>query len=55
MSNPWNPNVLVAQLSTQPVVQMGQNVSFAEMEARRRRRGCKYGRTSAGTCRKRRR
>ena len=52
MSMNWNPNILVAQMNAQPVVQMGQDL--AEME-RRRKRACKYGRTKAGTCRKRRR
>ena len=54
MTMTWNPNVLAAQLSVQPVVQMGQT-QFVEMDARRRRRGCKHGRTKAGTCRKKRR
>lgn len=54
MTMTWNPNVLAAQMSVQPIVQMGQKVQSAEM-ARRRRRGCRYGRTRAETCRKRRR
>lgn len=58
MNISWNPNVAVAQMSAQPIAQMGLNANavaannYGDME-RRRRRGCKHGRTTSGRCRKR--
>jgi hypothetical protein len=51
MTMTWNPNVVVAQMSAQPVVQMGQELATME----RRKRGCRYGARKNGRCPSRRR
>ena len=46
----WNPNVLAAQLSAQPVVHMGQSLKPETVEMERRRKGCRFGPRRKGRC-----